>query len=41
MYSPAFDVTPARYITGFLTDAGLLEPPYAESLPVLRDPVAS
>ena len=41
VYSPAFDVTPARYITGFLTDAGLLEPPYAESLPVLRDPVAS
>ena len=26
VYSPAFDVTPARYITGFFTDAGLLEP---------------
>ena len=25
VYSPAFDVTPARYITGF-TDAGLLDP---------------
>ena len=38
VYSPAFDVTPARYVTGFLTDAGLLEPPYAESLDVLKEP---
>ena len=36
VYSPAFDVTPARYITGFFTDAGLLEPPYETSLQVLR-----
>jgi methylthioribose-1-phosphate isomerase len=36
VFSPAFDVTPARYITGFFTDAGLLEPPYATSLRVLR-----
>ena len=38
VYSPAFDVTPARYVTGFFTDAGLLRPPYATSLGVLRDP---
>jgi methylthioribose-1-phosphate isomerase len=38
VYSPAFDVTPARYITGFVTDAGLLEPPYADSFPILREP---
>jgi len=36
VYSPAFDVTPARYITGFFTDAGLLAPPFEESLAVLR-----
>ncbi|MDX1624468.1 MAG: S-methyl-5-thioribose-1-phosphate isomerase, partial [Gemmatimonadota bacterium] len=37
VYSPAFDVTPARYVTGFFTDAGFLEPPYEESLRVLRE----
>lgn len=26
--NPAFDVTPARYVTGFLTDRGLLKPPF-------------
>ncbi len=36
VFSPAFDVTPARYITGFFTDAGLLRPPYGASLQVLR-----
>jgi methylthioribose-1-phosphate isomerase len=36
VFSPAFDVTPARYITGFFTDAGLLRPPYETSLQVLR-----
>ena len=38
VFSPAFDVTPARYITGFFTDAGLLSPPYGTSLSILRDP---
>lgn len=37
VYSPAFDVTPARYIAGFITDAGLLRPPYEETLQILRD----
>jgi methylthioribose-1-phosphate isomerase len=41
VFSPAFDVTPARYITGFFTDAGLLEPPYGESLQVLRGGLTS
>jgi methylthioribose-1-phosphate isomerase len=36
VYSPAFDVTPARYITAFFTDAGLLRPPYERSLEALR-----
>jgi methylthioribose-1-phosphate isomerase len=29
---PAFDVTPARYITGIVTDEGICRPPYPESL---------
>jgi methylthioribose-1-phosphate isomerase len=27
--NPAFDVTPARFVTAFLTDRGLLQPPFA------------
>jgi len=27
--NPAFDVTPARYVTGFLTDRGLVKPPFS------------
>lgn len=30
--NPAFDVTPARYIAGIITEAGVACPPYAESL---------
>ena len=26
--NPAFDVTPARYVTGYITDRGLLRPPF-------------
>jgi methylthioribose-1-phosphate isomerase len=26
--NPAFDVTPARYVTGFVTDQGLVQPPF-------------
>jgi methylthioribose-1-phosphate isomerase len=29
--NPAFDVTPARYVTGFITDRGLVQPPFSES----------
>ncbi len=29
VYNPAFDVTPASYITGFITEKGILNPPYA------------
>jgi len=31
-YNPAFDVTPARYITAFITDAGVFEPRHIRSL---------
>jgi methylthioribose-1-phosphate isomerase len=30
--NPAFDVTPYRYITGIITERGILHPPYSESL---------
>jgi methylthioribose-1-phosphate isomerase len=32
VYNPAFDVTPAELITGIVTDAGVLEPPYEEAI---------
>ena len=31
-YNPAFDVTPARYIKGIITEKGMHEPPYEKSL---------
>jgi methylthioribose-1-phosphate isomerase len=31
-WNPAFDVTPAALISGFITDAGVLRPPFAESI---------
>jgi methylthioribose-1-phosphate isomerase len=30
--NPAFDITPHRYITGIITERGILHPPYSESL---------
>ena len=30
--NPAFDVTPHRYITGFITERGIFKPPFTESL---------
>lgn len=30
--NPAFDVTPAEYITGIITEGGIARPPYTESL---------
>ncbi len=30
--NPAFDVTPHRYISGIITERGILRPPFAESL---------
>jgi methylthioribose-1-phosphate isomerase len=31
-WNPAFDVTPNGLIAALITDAGLLRPPYAESI---------
>jgi len=30
--NPAFDVTPARFVTAIITERGIARPPYAESL---------
>lgn len=30
-YNPAFDVTPAELITAFITETGIIRPPYADS----------
>jgi len=32
VYSPAFDVTPAELITAFITEVGILYPPFEESI---------
>lgn len=29
-YNPAFDITPNKYITGFITEKGVIEPPFTE-----------
>jgi methylthioribose-1-phosphate isomerase len=36
VYNPAFDVTPARLITGIITEYGVIAPPYADSVPDLE-----
>ena len=38
--NPAFDVTPYRYITGIITERGILRPPYSESLKAAVETVA-
>jgi methylthioribose-1-phosphate isomerase len=32
VWNPAFDVTPAALVTAFITDAGVLRPPYGTSI---------
>ena len=36
-WNPAFDVTPARLITAFVTDMGVLRPPFASSIATAID----
>ena len=36
VYNPAFDVTPNRYITAIITEAGVAFPPYQESIAKLK-----
>jgi methylthioribose-1-phosphate isomerase len=35
VYNPAFDVTPAEYVTAIVTEVGVAHPPYEDSLPRL------
>ncbi|MDQ6932023.1 MAG: S-methyl-5-thioribose-1-phosphate isomerase [Candidatus Eremiobacteraeota bacterium] len=35
-YNPAFDVTPGHLITGFVTEYGIVPPPYHDALPDLQ-----
>ncbi len=35
-YNPAFDVTPGHLITAFVTECGVVRPPYVESIPDLE-----
>lgn len=36
VYNPAFDVTPAEYVTAIVTERGVARPPFRESLEALR-----
>jgi methylthioribose-1-phosphate isomerase len=36
VYNPAFDVTPGHLITAFVTECGIVRPPYVESIPDLE-----
>jgi len=31
-YNPAFDITPHTYITGFITEDGIIEPEYGKNI---------
>jgi methylthioribose-1-phosphate isomerase len=37
VYNPAFDVTPGHLVTAFVTEYGVIRPPYTESIPALAD----
>ena len=36
VYSPAFDITPAEFVTAIVTEAGVLRSPYSEAISGLR-----
>jgi methylthioribose-1-phosphate isomerase len=36
VYNPAFDLTPHQYITGIITESGIISPPYRERLAGLQ-----
>jgi methylthioribose-1-phosphate isomerase len=36
VYNPAFDLTPGHLITAFVTECGIVRPPYGESIPDLE-----
>jgi methylthioribose-1-phosphate isomerase len=38
VFNPAFDVTPAEYITAFITENGVVYPPFTANLPGVVNP---
>lgn len=36
VYNPAFDVTPAKYITAIITEKGIIRPPFADKLRAIK-----
>ncbi len=36
VYNPAFDVTPGHLVTAFITEYGVIRPPYLETIPALQ-----
>jgi methylthioribose-1-phosphate isomerase len=38
VFNPAFDVTPNRYVTAFITEKGVIQPPFEENLKKLFKP---
>jgi methylthioribose-1-phosphate isomerase len=36
VYNPAFDITPGHLITAFVTEYGIIHPPYHETIPALE-----
>jgi len=41
VYNPAFDVTPQRYVTGIVTEEGIVAPPFAPGLRKAKGPAVS
>jgi len=41
VYNPAFDVTPHRYVTGIVTEEGVIAPPFGPGLRKAKGPAAS
>ena len=39
--NPAFDVTPAKFVTAIITERGIARPPYSESLVLLVNPTVT
>jgi methylthioribose-1-phosphate isomerase len=39
--NPAFDITPARYISAIITEKGIVYPPYEKNLKALKDKLGS
>jgi methylthioribose-1-phosphate isomerase len=37
VFNPAFDVTPAEYVTAFITEKGLVKPPFRENFMLVKN----